>query len=551
MIRWSLALCLGILLLADVAVAQQQYGFRIHFSDKKGTEPLSNPLNFLSQRSLDRRSAQGISLDATDQPVSPLYLDTVLNETSGKLHMTSKWMNYCVVLLSDSSKILSLQNKSYITDIEYIAYYQSGLHKPTMTTGSGNTTAKTTGTAAYYGKTFEQTQLVGGDYLHDLGYKGEGMLIAVLDEGFIGVNTRPGFDSLRTAGRIIDEYNFVNRNTNVYSVSGHGTDVLSTMAVNVPGTYVGSAPNASYALYNTEIALSEQVMEMDNLVAAAERADSIGADVISVSLGYNLFNLPAFSTLTYADIDGKTTVAAKSANMATSKGIVYVASAGNEGSGSSWNYILTPGDADSALTVGAADINKNPWGSSGYGPNSAGQVKPDVCVMGVQCYIHNGNIPSPETATSYATPQMAGWVACLIQGTTGSTPYKIRKAINESAHIYTTPGAQLGYGVPNLRKAFDLLSVASPKMPDPSMWFTVAPNPFHDHINLRVYERSSSGHLDVRLIDMTGKLVYEHSQTTSQGVQNVTLSIPDIASGIYYLKLKSDTEEGSFKITHY
>ena len=366
-------------------------------------------------------------------------MDSVFTLTSGKLHMTSKWFNYTVLLLNDSSKINSLQGKPFIKSIEYIAYYPSGLHKPARSTSQSTsnsfTVQKTTGSAAYYGATYNQTTFVNGDYLHDIGRKGEGKLIAVLDEGFDAVNTAPAFDSMYNSSRLKDQYNFVEASTNVFSLGLHGTTSLSTMAGNLPGTYVGTAPYADYALYNTEIPGSEQVIEMDNVVAASERADSVGADIITISLGYDRFNLPTNFSLTYADIDGKTTIAARAANTATAKGILFVASAGNEGGGS-WNYILTPGDADSAITVGNVGLDKVPAGNSGYGPNSAGHIKPNVCMSGQPASImRNGPNPSFSSGTSFATPQLAGWAACLMQSANVYTPYQIRRAIEQSAHV--------------------------------------------------------------------------------------------------------------------
>lgn len=359
---------LVIILLTSTAQAQTaQFAFRISFKDKQGSANITNPLSFLSQRAIDRRSQMGIPIDTTDLPVAPHYIDSVLTATQGILHVTSRWLNQCVVLLSDSTNILLLQNKPYINTIDYVAYYQNGLHnKPEVqdkfakeTVDDG--THKPTGTQAYYNGNWDQTNLVHGDCLHDKGYKGQGKLIAVLDDGYSFVNSNAAFDSLYTSGRILDKYNFVRDTNFVYGYSQHGTEVLSTMAVYLPNTYVGAAPLAQYALYITEDNTSEQVVEMDNMIAGFERADSIGADVVSTSLGYNTFFGPTFYSIPQAQLDGKTTIAAKAANMATSKGMLMIITAGNEGGGG----LLTPGDADSALTIGNVLATKIPATSSG------------------------------------------------------------------------------------------------------------------------------------------------------------------------------------------
>ncbi|MCB0698764.1 MAG: S8 family peptidase [Chitinophagales bacterium] len=551
MCRWVVWCVLCLFLVTTNVNGQPQYGFRISFTDKGGTtQSLSNPLGFLSQRAIDRRTAQSIAIDSTDLPVSPAYMDSVLTLTSGKVHMTSKWFNYTILLLNDSSKIQNIQGKLFIKSIEYIAYYSTGLHKGT---GNNNTQtyAKTTGSSAYYGATYNQSALVNGDYLHDIGWKGQGKLIAVLDEGFAGVNGAPAFDSLMNSGRLKDQYNFVQANTNVFTSGQHGTTALSTMAGNLPGIYVGSAPESDYALYNTEVGGTEQVLEMDNIVAASERADSVGADVITISVGYDKFTLPVPFSLTYAEIDGKTTIATKGVNMATTKGILMVVSAGNEGGGS-WNYILTPGDADSALTVGSVGLDKVPASNSGYGPNSAGTIKPNVCMPGAPAaVIRTTTTPTFTSGTSYATPQLAGWAACLMQASGNFTPYEIRTAIEKSAHRYGNPGPQLGHGVPNFHYALELLNVKEvAKMPDANNWVTVGPNPFNSQLRVRVYKERNAD-LGLQLTDMSGRVVYTYNTNVSVGTQTITLEMPHLPNGMYFLKITSDEEEKVLKMVRY
>ncbi len=542
----GVVLCfVGLLIISCSAFAQPQYGFRISFTDKAGTtHSLSNPLGYLSQRAIDRRTLQGIAIDSTDLPVSPVYMDSVLTLTGGKLHMTSKWFNYTVLLLNDSSDVLTLQGKPYIKTIEYIAYYAGGLHKPARNNEPEETvTMRTTGSALYYGDAWQQTSLVRGDYLHDINRKGEGKLIAVLDEGFSDVNTAPAFDSMINGGRVKDQYNYADASANVFTNGQHGTTSLSTMAGNLPGTYVGAAPYADYALYITEIQGSEQVIEMDNIVAASERADSVGADIITISLGYDRFNLPVNFSLTYADIDGKTTIAAKAANMATTKGILFVASAGNEGGGS-WNYILTPGDADSAITIGSVGLDRVPAGNSGYGPNSAGHVKPDVCMVGQPASVmRNGPNPVLSSGTSWATPQLAGWAACLMQTTAILTPYQVRTAIQKSAHVYNNPGVQLGYGVPNFHTALDMLNVKDlPQMPGKEDWLSISPNPFSEQVTIRVYSERK-GTVGIQLADVTGRVVYSTATEAGTGVRTIQPDFPQLPGGVYFLKATLNDKE--------
>lgn len=558
MVKGWLALCIsiGVSLHNYNADAQvKQYAFRIGFTDKAGSPPLSNPSVFLTQRALDRRNRQGIVIDSTDRPVSQSYIDSVLQLTSGKLHCRSRWFNQAVVLLADSSKILTLQGVAFVRDIAYIAYYPSGLHKGNTSKNKDKSQpivytqqAKTTGTQAYYGGSYDQTKVVNGDYLHDHGYRGEDMMIAVLDEGYLNTDSGPAFDSMRTSGRLLDKYDFAHDTTNILGVaSTHGTSSLSTMAGYLPGTYVGAAPQAQYLLYISEIMGSEQEIEFDNLVAASERADSLGTDIITISLGYNDFSAPLPHSLVYADIDGKTTLAARAANIATTKGILFVASAGNEGGGA-WNYILTPGDADSAMTIGNVDINANPAGNSGYGPNAAGHVKPDVCMVGQPARIMGDSYTVySQSGTSFATPQLAGWAACLWQASgKNKTPYTLRKAIIESASIYPNHGNQLGYGVPDFQKAFELLTVKdTPRSPDE--WVVASPNPVGSVVDVKLY-LSVSGSVLFTITDANGRLVADYSQVQYAGVQTVAIGLPELSAGVYFLRVVAPDKQKVIKL---
>ena len=538
-------LCLGFLLLHNEVQAQPQHAFRVSFKDKQGSPPLSNPTAFLSQRSLDRRAHQNIALDSTDQPVAPAYLSDALATTGGVLHLTSRWLNHCVILLQDSTDILQLLTKPYVTGVKHIAYFPTGLHgKPSGNNpkfSGENAVAKTTGDAAFYGGTYGQTKVVNGDHLHDHGYKGKGKLIAVIDEGFRHVDTNPAFDSMRNNGRLVDVRNFVYANNDIYNNSSHGTSSFSTMAGYAPGTYVGAAPEAEYALYVTEYPPEEQEIELENMLAATERADSIGADIVTESLGYNIFSNPVYYQFVYADIDGKSSIAAKAANIATTKGMIFIASAGNEGGGG-WNHILTPGDADSALTVGSVNEFKAPAGNSGYGPNSSGRRKPDVCMVGNAAAVLSSGVNATYiNGTSFATPQLAGWAACLWQSTPSANSYRIRRAIVESAHMYETPDDHSGYGVPDFQRAREILNVDGPAT---DYILTIGPNPFSSTITLRL--KADSGEMEMALIAVDGKRLSTESRTVNKGVHEISLSTTNVPAGVYFLQI---TNAGKRSVT--
>lgn len=536
--------------------AQQQFAFRVSFTDKNGTSGnLSNPSGFLSARSLARRDRQSIITDSTDLPVSTWYTDTVLKRTHGTLHLRSRWLNNCVVLVTDTAAIEPLRALSFVRSATYIANYASPLHlTPIPQAGEEHTESpgaylkSTTSGIGYYGDAWDQISLANGHYLHEKGYRGKGKLIAVLDDGFRNTDTFTGFDSMRRENRIADTYNFVYDTNHVYASSNHGTQVLSTMAGIISGTYVGTAPDATYALYITEDNFSEQPIEMDNLVAAMERADSIGADVINISLGYNTFLIgTANASLNYADLDGKSTIAARGANAATAKGMLVVSSAGNEGN-NSWKKILTPGDADSALTVGSVNIAKLASRNSGNGPNAAGVIKPDVCMLGEPSVVFgaSGN-PTSTGGTSLSTPELAGLSACLWQALPDSRPYELRDMIRRCAHMAGNPNHWLGYGVPDFKKLYDSLDIPAPV--DSTQW-AVFPNPFTDRLHLSLFV-SEAGPLQWRLLDISGRSIYSGTADLSPGLNRFSLSVPGmLPHGIYILQLQSSRQLQTIRLQH-
>jgi len=567
--RKAIWLCLLLAFsLVNVANAQQD-AFQVTFTDKNNTPyTFSDSLAYLSPRSLARRANQHIPIDSTDLPVNPAYVDSVLNITGGLFYETSRWLNMCIILLptADKTQILNLAGKPYISSIKEVGSYCTDLysvniHHDTATTPALQRT--TSGDAAYYGQTWTQTQQVNGNYLHDNGYNGAGKLIAVLDAGFVGTNTHPWFDSLWASGRVVDTFDFTYHNTEVFGYDTHGTEVLSTMAGYVPDSFVGTAPLAMYALYITEYDPDDQPLELDNMIAGAERADSIGADVITESLGYDLFQ-SACTGQTYPQnfdsLDGKTTVAARAANFATKKGILFVATAGNDGQPpipGFGDHIMTPGDADSALTIGAVDETGAIASFSGYGPNAAGRIKPDVCAMGLNTIVFN---PTPSTGgqpfmansgTSFSTPQVAGWAACLLEANPTSTPAQIRQAIIKCASMYTDPdtSGQFGYGIPNFECAAQALDIPDTPNPSASSNFVAAtPNPFYSRFTLSVAP-NTTGNVNFRLIDMAGNEVLYFQNYLDQGY-NPPFSIPagNLPPGIYILKAIASTQQQVLKL---
>ncbi|MDX5345905.1 MAG: S8 family serine peptidase, partial [Hymenobacteraceae bacterium] len=309
--------------------------------------------------------------------------------------------------------------------------------------------------------------------LHDRGYQGRGSLIAVFDTGFPGVNLTAPFDSLRQQNRIVATGNFVSGGSAVYHSYEHGTNVLSIIAANQAGTYVGAAAQASFALAITENMASETHQEELNWAAAAEWADSLGADIIQSSLSYRYFDAGQ-GDYTDADLDGNTAIITVAADKAASKGILVVNSAGNDGM---FTFPLSPlisppSDGDSVLTVGAVNGAGQYSPISSIGPTADGRVKPDVVARGANTpFITSGGSVGYTSGTSLSTPIVSGLAACLMQANPGATNMQVYQAIIRSASRYSNPNNQYGFGLPDACKADSLLKIitgtkASLKQPE-------------------------------------------------------------------------------------
>ncbi len=439
--------------------AQSQIAYAVFFTDKNNTAySLTQPSAYLSTTSIDRRLHQQISIDSADLPIVDEYRDSVLSYTNAVLHLQSKWFNAIVILVNDTTNIPDLINFNFIKEVRKIASYTSPIHaivNNAPVVSSGKPKPKPTQfDANYYGQAWNQIEIANGQTLHAQGYEGEGIHIAVIDCGFKGVDTIEAFSHLFSEHQLVDQYNFVRNNQNIFSEDQHGTQVLSTLAAYAPQSFVGTAPKAQYSLYHTEEPNKEQMIELYNFIAAAERADSVGVDIITASLGYNTFDLTS-DDFTYADLDGNTTIIAKAVNMAFDKGIFCVVSAGNEGN-TTWKYILTPADAKNAFTVGAVTHSKLPSNFTGWGFDLSS--KPDVAGLGSQVGIINasGGL-AISYGTSFSTPAIAGLIACYFQATQPTNLPYVHQFIKSLGHLGIQGfNHEIGTGIPDFGNALSI-----------------------------------------------------------------------------------------------
>ncbi|MCH1401508.1 MAG: S8 family peptidase [Schleiferiaceae bacterium] len=495
---------------------QDQQAYFISFTAKENLWQLQQPTTFLSDRAIARRERQGITLGPTDIPVSNIRRETVENIVTYAGH-TSKWLNG-IYVEAIPSELAQIQNLPFVAKVQPI-------------TGG-------TATHGFYGYAESQNDQINLEAVQqNLGYeldviRGEGMLIAVLDAGFVGANSVNINDNLN----ILTTRNFVEGGTDVYQGSSHGFSVLSTMATFQPDFYVGTAPEASYALIKTEKELSETREEMFNWIAGAEFADSIGADIINSSLGYSTFDDPA-DDYTVNDLDGRTSIISLGALAAARTGMLVVTSAGNAG-GSSWDKITFPADADSVLTVGSVNQYGMASAFSSRGYTVDGRVKPNICARGEGAYVFR---PDGQLAwangTSFSSPIMAGAAACLWQTQPNATAQQIIKALETSASHYYSHNMRIGYGIPNLGLAKRNLDVVvGGEVPRTLVY----PNPFADYVELFLPDGEALD-IELELYDLMDRKVAEG---TLAGKRYQTLWSPGdhVPPGMYILYLRRGNE---------
>lgn len=542
---------LGILLFTFISLrAQDRY--MVFFSDKDTvTYTYQNPEAYLSPKAVARRERFGIPLEFTDLPVDSTYVRQLEAQGVDVIY-TSRWFNGALVACSDLSVISSVD---FITDYELVKPVTDSNSEKSGENGASvnkhfNFKKKKKGEALL---NVLQNEMLGIDQMHDVGYNGQGITVAVFDGGFRGVDTSPYFEHLFENDQYLPGYDFVGNSPDVFKYGQHGTEALSCIAGYLPGVLEAGAYGADVMLCITEEGSSEFKIEEYNWLFAAERADSVGVDIISTSLGYTTFDDPEMN-YRFKDLDGETAVITKAVVMATEKGMACVVSAGNEGSGS-WKYISPPADAPDILAVGAVNSRGDRVSFSSFGPTADGRIKPDVAALGLQTVVADaqGNITT-SNGTSFSAPLIAGLTAGVWQAYPELNNLEIIEKIKDAGNQVIVPDNELGYGIPNFTRVQDVVTAgrhsALPKARQPH-YFSVFPNPVEQgKIFIESPSGSFTGSIDLLLYNSTGQLVMQkHVAHFRDGAISIDTQVMD--KGIYILKVLSPDLSDTFKLVKF
>ena len=429
--------------------------YRIMLTDKQGTTgSLEHPTRFLSRRSVERRKRQGLAVDSTDLPVSARYLRLIRNKDVDIIGQ-SRWQNTVLVRLRDSSLIHRISQLPCVKGTKLVWQAPDSVTPSAVKAKYHDEfEARDSVSGEVYGTAAQQIRTLQGHRLHDIGLRGEAMMIAVLDGGFKNVDKIPAFQRVDIRGW----HDFVTpQSPSIFAETDHGTKVLSAMAINAPYYYIGTAPKASYWLLRSEDTQTEQEVEEDYWTMAAEFADSVGCDLINSSLGYNEYDHPQMSYRQW-QLDGRTAFVSRSASLLAGKGIILVNSAGNSGMGT-WKKIGVPSDADHILTVGAV-LNDEPHKIapfSSVGPTQDLRIKPDIVAIGAPARLVNGRgVIMDDMGTSFSTPVVCGLMACLWQALRNKTAEEMIELIRQSGNNSEHPDNIYGYGMPNFWRAYQI-----------------------------------------------------------------------------------------------
>ncbi|MFY0626623.1 MAG: S8 family peptidase [Reichenbachiella sp.] len=526
--------------------AQDINRYIVFFADKENSKyAIDQPSEFLSERAIERRNKQSIAITIEDLPVNENYLDSLKKYGVQYFH-SSKWFN-AVLVETEEFVLQELVQKDFILKYDFVAPNQKLIAEPVKKEISFTSVDPKNVTS----NSSMQLSMLGVEKMHEDGYLGNDILISVLDAGFYNVNQSSLFSHVFNNNRLIDLKNFVTNENDVFTSDDHGTSAFSCIA-SKSEVLTGTAPDASFALYITEDPPTEYRIEEYNWLFGAERADSLGTDIISSSLGYAVDFNDRSMDYEYEDTDGKTAVVSKAASMASDRGILVVASAGNEGMNlKSWPYIVMPSDVKDVLSVGAIDKYRNRAGFSSFGPTTNGLIKPDVVALGVNVSVYRGsNKISSLSGTSFSAPLISGLAAGLWEKFPTLRNTELKELITSSASKKINPDSLQGYGLPNYQyaRSNEVLSV---QLIMESV-VSVYPNPFtSDHISIRIEKEYARQSINFTLYSPDGKIVNTTSIKKYKKGDVLGMKVNSLKKGMYLLNVSTDGVTKNVKLLRY
>lgn len=508
----------------------------VFFKDKQGIpHTLEKPIDFLSERAIQRRLNQNISITDTDLPVNRSYVETV-RDAGAAVFYTTRWMNG-VLVACESSAIPAIEALPHVDRVEYVA--------PGVMSTGGRTSFKLRKHSQVGSATAAQIKMLGLDQMHSEGYTGKGVVVAVLDSGFPGVEQAPAFTHIFSDGRFDAgaSFDFVHNQADVFHADDHGTEVLSVMAGIIPDAFTGGAYGATFQLFVTEDVPTEYRVEEYNWLFAAERADSAGADIIHSSLGYYDFDDASMNYST-SQMDGKTTVVTRAAQWAAERGIVVVTSAGNEGNIPTWRIITAPADAEGTLAIGSVNKTGQRISSSSIGPTADGRIKPDLMAlgMGVTVVKSGGQIGS-ASGTSLAAPLVTSLVAGVLQRYPGLSSKTVVNLLKQSASQAGNPDNLLGFGIPHFQAIVD----QQDEVPQKGA-FEVFPNPVWDTLTVRPRDPRRFESCQIELISSQGRVLASAYVRFDWINRTYHANLSGLATGTYFIRVHSTRGRDTFRV---
>lgn len=526
--------------IATTIFSQQYPKYVVVFKNKKNSPyKISKPRQYLSVKAINRRIKYNIPVDSTDFPVNPAYVTKVLNQGTVTYLSQSKWLNQILIYTTSNTAVQKIKKLAFVKSVNPVGPASTTLKtsedkfkEETGPISRSEKNEKVLLNYYNYGNSYNQIHIHKGEFLHNKGFTGKGITIAVIDAGFYRYKTTKAFDSVRTRNGFLGEKDFVDFDNSVNEDYNHGELCLSAIASNVPGVMVGSAPNANFWLLRSENQNSEFPIEEHNWAAAAEFADSAGTDLITSSLGYMQFDDAQFNH-TYNNFYKNATPVSRAATFAARKGIIVTNSAGNEG-GNSWKYIIFPSDDDSVCAVAATDASGNIAYFSSYG--YTGKVKPNIASVGSGTALYSSSGPTYGSGTSFSNPNINGLIACLWQAFPQFNNMTILNAVYKSADRYSTPDNRYGYGIPNMQKAYNWLKNKQNLQLYGNEWLITGTD-FTNKIAFKLVGRLD-GNATVKLADENNKTVATLSfKTEEEEVYDKTFDgLENLTGGKYFLQ---------------